>query len=118
MYVYMAVTADELELPVAIADTTIELAEILSKGHRKIEPSTIRTAISRKLNGNTYGLKYLKVWIDDYVDEMDLKEEKEIVTPIEGLRSQNIISKRSRKRELRMEREMRLATIRNNRRLY
>lgn len=52
----MAVTADEYELPIAVADTSIELGQMLG-----VSDSTITTSIKKKLDGSRSGLRYLKV---------------------------------------------------------
>lgn len=45
MYIYMKVTRDDLELPVAVADSPTELAEIIGKSKKSISRifSSIRT---------------------------------------------------------------------------
>ena len=59
-YMWMAVTADEYEYPIAIADSSTELAEMLG-----ISPSTIRTNLHRRKNGAVSGRRILKVRKDD-----------------------------------------------------
>ena len=59
-YLWMAVTADEYEHPIAIADSSTELAEMLG-----INPSTIRTNLQRGKNGAVSGRRILKVRKDD-----------------------------------------------------
>lgn len=55
-FLWMAVTADEYELPIAVADTSIELGQMLG-----VSDSTITTSIKKKLDGSRSGLRYLKV---------------------------------------------------------
>lgn len=54
MRVYMKVTADELELPIAIADSAKELAEIIG-----VHENTVYAGLSRKRK------TYVKVEVDD-----------------------------------------------------
>ncbi len=58
-HVYMAVTTDKLELPLAIADTAIELGNILG-----IKSETIYSSISKQRSGKNNGFKLLKVLIE------------------------------------------------------
>ncbi len=52
----MAVTADEYELPIAVADTARELGEMMgSSGH------SIECCVSRNYNGRISKIKYVKV---------------------------------------------------------
>jgi len=60
MHVYMAVTHDKLELPIAIGDTAKKLAETL-----KIKEDTIYTGISRNRSGKIIGMKFIKLNITD-----------------------------------------------------
>ena len=59
-YLWMAVTADEYEHPIAIADSSTELAEMLG-----VDPSTIRTNLHRHKNGVGSGRRIVKVRKDD-----------------------------------------------------
>lgn len=65
MHIYMAVTPDKLELPLAVGNTATELAKIL-----KIKEDTIYTGISRNHSGKTIGMKFIKV---DIIEESDDK---------------------------------------------
>lgn len=65
MFVYMAVTADKYELPLAIADSPKQLAKLVGT-----TPAKISSAIGKNINGKYLGLKYVKVWID-YNEEDD-----------------------------------------------
>lgn len=60
MFVYLAVKADEYELPVAIADSVKELASLIGT-----TSAIISTSISKGINGKYTGIRYLKVEIDD-----------------------------------------------------
>lgn len=53
---YMAVTADRLELPIAVEDTAVKLAKKMG-----VNPSNIRDAVSKGLDGSRIGIKYVKV---------------------------------------------------------
>lgn len=61
---YMAVTADEYELPVAVADTPEELGAMLNRS-----PNTIRSLVCRgytyegkaRHNGSNYAIRFYKV---------------------------------------------------------
>lgn len=68
MTVYMIVTADELELPLAVRDTTGEIADLLGRF-----VGDVRSMISRKTVSNTtYGghrYRIIKVDIDEEDDE-------------------------------------------------
>ena len=55
-YIWMCVEADEYELPLAVADTARELAEILGADKHNIE-----TSVSKHSSGRKNGYKYLKV---------------------------------------------------------
>lgn len=55
-YLWMAVTADEYETPLVIADTAQELADKFG-----ITASSIITYISRNHGGRQNGYKYVKV---------------------------------------------------------
>lgn len=54
--IYMAVTADEYELPIFITDTLKEMSFLT-----KVSEKCISTCISRNLSGKKKGYKYLKV---------------------------------------------------------
>lgn len=62
MYIYMKVTRDDLELPVAVADSPTELAEIIGKSKRSI--SKIFSLIKTK------GAKYKSYKIVEVEDEL------------------------------------------------
>ena len=68
MRVYMSVTADEYELPLAVRDTVVEIASLLGQF-----VGDVRSMISRKnasrytYNGHKY--KIVKVDIDEEDDE-------------------------------------------------
>lgn len=54
--IWMAVTADEYELPLAIGDTRRELASLCG-----ISENTLRHAMERGWNGKRTGRKFVKV---------------------------------------------------------
>ena len=62
MTVYMEITLDEYELPVAIADSVVELAKIC-----KTSANTIKSTMSHVKNhtSSVKRSKYIKVQIDD-----------------------------------------------------
>ena len=68
MKVYMIVTADEYELPLAVRDTVVEIASLLGKF-----VEDVRSMISRKTVSlttyNGYRYKIVKVDIDEEDDE-------------------------------------------------
>lgn len=53
---YMAVTADELELPLAVTTTVVELSKLT--GYSR---SAIFTSISRNKSGRKTGCKFVKI---------------------------------------------------------
>ena len=55
-YIWMAVTADEYEMPIAIADTARELADILG-----LSVETIKSNEIRNNSGSMSGRKIVKV---------------------------------------------------------
>ena len=55
-YIWMAVTADEYEMPLAVADTAKELGEIFG-----ISGKTVMTMEFRQLEGKGMGRKFVKV---------------------------------------------------------
>ena len=55
-YLWLAVTADEYEFPLYIADTAKELAERYG-----VNTTTVITYTTRKHSGRQNGYKYLKV---------------------------------------------------------
>lgn len=57
---YMAVTTDKYELPIAIGDTAGELGKIVG-----VSPNTIHSSISKNLSGKTRKMRFVKVKIDD-----------------------------------------------------
>lgn len=68
MIVYMIVTADEYELPLAVRDTVTEIADLLGR-----YVWDVRSMISRQTVSNTayngHKFKIIKVDIDDEDDE-------------------------------------------------
>ena len=60
MTVWMVVTKDKYELPVAIADTSKELAKICGVSH-----VTIKMGAARYRTGKVKNSRYRKVVIDD-----------------------------------------------------
>ena len=55
-YIWMAVEADEYELPLAVADTARELAEKCNTTTHSVEIS-----VSKQCDGSINGWKYVKV---------------------------------------------------------
>ena len=59
-YLWMCVTADEYELPLAVADTARELAEMWGTNQHNVE-----TFVSKNSSGRQNGYRYLKVRNDE-----------------------------------------------------
>lgn len=59
MTLYMAVTPDKYELPIAIESTLEDIAEVFN-----INVHTVACAISRNRSGKRNGVKFLKVEVD------------------------------------------------------
>lgn len=59
-YLWLAVTADEYELPLAVADTAKELGEMLG-----ISDSTVENCALRGWNGRISGRRFVKVRNED-----------------------------------------------------
>lgn len=55
-YVYMKITRDEYELPLAIANSAAELARILG-----VEPKTVINCMSRARTGRRHSTQYIRV---------------------------------------------------------
>lgn len=64
MTIWMEVTQDEYELPVAVADTSFELCRM-----RGLEKRTVLKDLWRWKNGKAKRCKYRKVEIDDEPDQ-------------------------------------------------
>ena len=60
MTLYMAVTPDKFELPIAVESTVFDLVEMYST-----TPATILTSISRNKSGKRRGAKFVRVEVDD-----------------------------------------------------
>lgn len=60
MNVWMQITKDKYELPVAVANTANELAEIVG-----VDVNSIRSAVSRQKTGKRKFAKYIKVVVED-----------------------------------------------------
>lgn len=68
MRVYMLVTADEYELPLAVRDTAVEIAELLGWQTNEVFQAVRRKSVSQeKYNGFRY--KIIKIKVDDEEDE-------------------------------------------------
>jgi hypothetical protein len=65
-YVYMEITKDALELPLACASTVAELAKM-----RKVQPNTISREMSRAKRHSSK-CKYIKVILSEDENERDL----------------------------------------------
>lgn len=55
-YYWLAVTADKYELPIAVADTAGELAQLMGTTE-----NNIRSAIAKNKNGKKNGYKFIRV---------------------------------------------------------
>ena len=74
MYVYLSVTADKYELPIAIGDSPKELGAILG-----VTNNAISSAIGHNKTGFIRGTKYIKVWIDDYDENEGVEEDVDVI---------------------------------------
>jgi len=74
MYVYLSVTSDKYELPVAIGDSPKELGAILG-----VTNNAISSAIGHNKTGLIRGTKYIKVWIDDYDENEGVEEDVDVI---------------------------------------
>lgn len=61
---YMAVTADALEMPVACAETIGELARLLGKSY-----ASVSTSMHRQYSGKRNGFKIVRVVFDPHEGE-------------------------------------------------
>lgn len=59
-HLYLAVTADEYELPVCVEDTAEKLAKKLG-----ISRNAVNSSISKNLSGKIQGRKIIKVQIEE-----------------------------------------------------
>ena len=57
---YMAVTADRYELPIAVEETPTELS-----AKTGISLNSIMTALYRPINGKKIGMKFYRLQVDD-----------------------------------------------------
>ena len=64
MHVYMAVTKDKYELPLAIADTSVELAKLMNT-----TDAVVRSCVYQEKRGTRKRSMYKKVQIDNFEDE-------------------------------------------------
>ena len=60
----MAVEADDLELPLAVAETATELGEMVGVNHK-----TIRSCFCKQYSGKKTGMRFMKVRVDDELVE-------------------------------------------------
>ncbi|WP_277220676.1 hypothetical protein [Peptoniphilus vaginalis] len=60
MKIYMGVTPDKYELPLFVADSLKELAEMSGYDY-----DSIRHRISKGSSGRNHGIKFIKVLIDE-----------------------------------------------------
>lgn len=74
MYVYLSVTTDKYELPLAIGDSPKELADMLG-----VTNNAISSAIGHNATGFIRGNRYIKVWIDDYDENEGVEEDVDII---------------------------------------
>lgn len=61
--IYMAVTTDQYELPVAVADTTAELGRMIGKSR-----NTIESSLSRTRHGEYKRSRYVAVEVEEWSD--------------------------------------------------
>lgn len=59
MKLYMAVTSDELELPLFVTDKAVELAKRFN-----VKPKTLFTSIFHKRSRKRQGYKFIKIELD------------------------------------------------------
>lgn len=59
-FLWLAVTTDELELPIVVVDSAVELARKFGK-----KPNDISAAWYKKLNGKNWGFKVVKVEVNN-----------------------------------------------------
>lgn len=59
-FVWLAVEANEYELPMAVANTAEELGKIVG-----INPHYLRQALQKGSNGSVWGFRVVKVSIED-----------------------------------------------------
>lgn len=62
--IYLLVTKDEFELPLAVADSVYELARICG-----VTPSTVMHSVSTTSKRQIKNSKYKRVWVSDSDDE-------------------------------------------------
>lgn len=62
--IYLLVTKDEFELPLAVADSVYELARICG-----VTPSTVMHSVSTISKRQIKNSKYKRVWVSDSDDE-------------------------------------------------
>ena len=62
--VYLLVTKDKFELPLAVADSMYELARICG-----VTPSTIMNSVSTTSKRQVNNSQYKRVWVSDSDDE-------------------------------------------------
>lgn len=70
--IYMAVTKDALSLPLAVADSVAELAEL-----RGVKKETIRSLVSRGRTGKIKRPGYIVVEVEDAPREKDAPQEED-----------------------------------------
>lgn len=62
--IYLLVSKDEFELPLAVADSVYELARICG-----VTPSTVMHSVSTTSKRQIKNSKYKRVWVSDSDDE-------------------------------------------------
>lgn len=65
---YLAVTADRYELPIYVADTALELADVLGLSHKSVH-STFSKYASGELSGELSGRRLMRVRIEEEDDD-------------------------------------------------
>lgn len=61
---YMAVTSDKYEIPIAVEESPKKLAERIN-----IKESAILTAIALKRSGRNRGIKFLKIEVEEDIND-------------------------------------------------
>ena len=60
MKLYMAVTPDEYELPIAVCKDIHELAKVFG-----IKPQSVSEAVSRNTDGRKRGAKFIRIEVEE-----------------------------------------------------
>ena len=76
MRVYMLVTADKYELPLAVCDTVVEIARLLCKQPNEVYVAMGRKAVSQETH-NGFRYKIIKVDIDEEDEDGESREDQD-----------------------------------------